>query len=127
MRTLLSLLSNFSQAASPLRMLLVDALHVLRLCLRSPTALAAENLFLRTQLALYQERQGFPGRAGGSPPGPPTDPYVSNELIRFFGHQSLGTTLAHHDATPPDLVRERERLWVWAGRTSSAAAGIAPS
>ena len=69
MRTLLSLLSNFSQAASPLRMLLVDALHFLRLCLRSPTALAAENLFLRKQLALYQERQGFPGRAGGYPPG----------------------------------------------------------
>ena len=60
MRTLLSLLSNFSQAASPLRLLLVDTLHVLRLCLRSPTALAAENLFLRTQLALYQERQVKP-------------------------------------------------------------------
>ena len=45
MRTLLSLLSNISQAASTLRMLLVDMLHFLRLCLRSPTALAAENLF----------------------------------------------------------------------------------
>jgi len=63
MRTLLSLLSNFSQAASPLRMLLVDTLHVLRLCLRSPTALAAENLFLRKQLALYQERQVKPQQA----------------------------------------------------------------
>ncbi len=63
MRTLLSLLSNFSQAASTLRMLLVDTLHFLRLCLRSPTALAAENLFLRKQLALYQERQVKPQHA----------------------------------------------------------------
>ena len=63
MRTLLSLLSNFSQAASTLHMLLVDTLHFLRLCLRSPTALAAENLFLRKQLALYLERPVKPRRA----------------------------------------------------------------
>ena len=63
MRTLLSLLSNFSQVASTLPMLLVDTLHFLRLCLRSPTALAAENLFLRKQLALYQERQVKPQHA----------------------------------------------------------------
>jgi len=63
MRTRSSLLSNFTQAASPLRMLLVDARHFLWLCLRSPTALAAENLFLRQQLALYQERQVKPQHA----------------------------------------------------------------
>src|SRR5213594_1124804 len=63
MRTLLSLLSNFSQAASTLRILLVDTLHFLRRCLRFPTALAAENLFLRKQLALYQERHVTPRRA----------------------------------------------------------------
>jgi putative transposase len=38
-------------------------LYFLRLCLRSPTALAAENLFLRKQLALYQERQVKPQHA----------------------------------------------------------------
>jgi len=43
--------------------LLVDAAHLLRLCLHSPAALAAENLFLRKQLALYQERQVTPRRA----------------------------------------------------------------
>jgi transposase InsO family protein len=43
--------------------LLVDAAHFLRLCLHSPGALAAENLFLRKQLALYQERQVTPGHA----------------------------------------------------------------
>jgi hypothetical protein len=63
MRTLSSLISSFTQAASPLRMLLVDALRVLRLCLRSPTALAAENLFLRKQLTLYQERLVKPQHA----------------------------------------------------------------
>src|SRR6266699_605346 len=41
---------------------LVDAVHFLRLCLRSPAALAAENLFLRKQLALYQERSIRPRR-----------------------------------------------------------------
>ena len=42
--------------------LLGDNLQFLRLCLCSPTALAAENLFLRKQLALYQERHGTPRR-----------------------------------------------------------------
>jgi hypothetical protein len=43
--------------------LLVDALRYLGLCLRPPAALAAENLFLRKQLALYQERHIKPTRA----------------------------------------------------------------
>jgi transposase InsO family protein len=43
--------------------LLVDAACFLRLGLRSPTALAAENLFLRKQLALYQARHVTPRRA----------------------------------------------------------------
>jgi putative transposase len=40
-----------------------DARRFLRLRLRSSTALAAENLFLRKQLALYEERQVKPRRA----------------------------------------------------------------
>jgi transposase InsO family protein len=40
-----------------------DSLQFLRLCLHFPTALAAENLFLRKQLALYQERHVPPRRA----------------------------------------------------------------
>ena len=43
--------------------LLVDVLHFLRLCLRPAPVLAAENLFLRKQLALYQERHAKPRRA----------------------------------------------------------------
>jgi putative transposase len=46
-----------------LLMLLVDVVHFLRLCLRPSTVLAAENLFLRKQLAFYQVRHVKPRRA----------------------------------------------------------------
>jgi len=42
---------------------LLDAVRCLVLCLRPAPALAAENLFLRKQLALYQERQAKPQQA----------------------------------------------------------------
>src|SRR5688572_57942 len=45
------------QLTCTLLTLLVDAAHFLWLCLHAPTALAAANLVLRKQLALYQERQ----------------------------------------------------------------------
>ena len=43
------------QLAGTLLTLFVDAGSFLRLCLHPSPALAAENLFLRKQLALYQE------------------------------------------------------------------------
>jgi len=43
--------------------LLVDVVHFLWLCLRPSAVLAAENLFLRKQLAFYQEREVKPRRA----------------------------------------------------------------
>jgi putative transposase len=43
--------------------LVLDAARFLRLCLRAPIPLAAENLFLRKQLAMYQERDVKPKRA----------------------------------------------------------------
>jgi transposase InsO family protein len=43
--------------------LIVDAAQFLRLCLHSPATLAAENLFLRKQLAMYHERNIKPTRA----------------------------------------------------------------
>jgi len=43
--------------------LLGDVVRFLRFCLRSPAALAAENLFLRKQFTLYQERHITPRRA----------------------------------------------------------------
>ena len=46
-------LRHFCQLVSTLLMLLTDTTRFLQLCLRPPAALAAENLFLRKQLALY--------------------------------------------------------------------------
>jgi len=50
------------QLVSILLLLIIDAVCYLGLCLRPSPALAAENLFLRKQLALYEERQVQPRR-----------------------------------------------------------------
>src|SRR4029453_2929510 len=63
MTKLPSLLHHLVQLAGTLLMLLGDAMCFLGLCLRTPTPLGAENLFLRKQLALYQERKIKPRRA----------------------------------------------------------------
>ena len=54
-----------SLSALPLNTLclLLDALRFIKLSLRPRSALAAENLFLRKQLALYLERKAKPQRA----------------------------------------------------------------
>ena len=44
------------------RTFLADGMHFVVLCTRSRTAMAAENLFLRKQLAFYQERKVIPRR-----------------------------------------------------------------
>jgi transposase InsO family protein len=51
------------QLASMLISFIVDAVCYLGLCLRPSPALAAENLFLRKQLALYEDHQVKPRRA----------------------------------------------------------------
>jgi hypothetical protein len=56
-------LRHVMQVAYTLVRLLVDVVRFLRCSLRSSAALAAENLFLRKQLALYQERHVTPRRA----------------------------------------------------------------
>jgi hypothetical protein len=57
------LLYHLVQLVCTLLALLGNTARFLRLCLRPPAALAAENLFLRKQLALYQERHVTPRRA----------------------------------------------------------------
>jgi hypothetical protein len=54
------------QCVSMLCTVILDATQCLRLCLRSPAAVAAENLFLRKQLALYQERNITPQRTSNT-------------------------------------------------------------
>jgi putative transposase len=56
------LLRNLVPLACTLLMLLGEAWRFLLLCMRPRSALAAENLFLRKQLALYQERHVTPKR-----------------------------------------------------------------
>src|SRR6516165_11433267 len=63
MRTVSGRFRYLCQLASTLLSLIVAAVWYLGLCLRPSPRLAAENLFLRKQLALYQERQVKPRRA----------------------------------------------------------------
>src|SRR5262247_4090524 len=63
MSPLADLIRHFYQRACMLVALLRDAAPFLRLCLRPSATLAAENLFLRKQLTLYQERNIKPRRA----------------------------------------------------------------
>jgi transposase InsO family protein len=63
MTPLLRLRGNLILFVSTLLSLVVDIVWFLWLCLRPPTTLAAANLFLRKQLALYQERHVTPRRA----------------------------------------------------------------
>ncbi len=56
-------LCHLLRFAGPLLTLMCDMGRFLFLCLRPSPALAAENLFLRKQLALYQERHTTPRRA----------------------------------------------------------------
>jgi len=57
------LLTRLSHAAATAHAVLADAGRFLSLCVRSRAALAAENLFLRKQLALFTERKAQPRRA----------------------------------------------------------------
>ena len=54
---------GFSHASRTSYHLALDLIRLLRSSLQSKSALAAENLFLRKQLSLYQERQVRPRRA----------------------------------------------------------------
>jgi putative transposase len=57
------LLHKLVRLSCTLLMLFGEVWRFLLLCLRPSAALAAENLFLRKQLALYQERRIQPKRA----------------------------------------------------------------
>ena len=62
MPRLSSLIHSVIPLACTLFTLLLDVLRFLGLCLRPSPALAAENLFLRKQLALYPEHHVTPRR-----------------------------------------------------------------
>src|SRR2546430_8808244 len=90
--------------------LLSDGMRFLFLCLRPSPSLAAENLFLRKQLALYQERQVRPRRATDAIRialvwlGPRVDwrPALGNLKTRtFLGWHRLGVLLFWRSQTHP--------------------------
>src|SRR5262249_54317579 len=86
----MGLLHHVWHLTGTLLTLLVDVVHFLRLCWRPSAVLAAENLFLRKQLACYQERHVNPRR----PPPPARLALVW--LGRWFdGRQPL--TIVHPD------------------------------
>jgi len=62
MRNISGCFRQLRQLVSPLLALIIDTVCYLGLCLRPSPALAAETLFLRKQLALYEERQVKPRR-----------------------------------------------------------------
>jgi transposase InsO family protein len=103
------LLHNVLDLAGMLLMLLVDVIRFLRLCLRPAPVLAAENLFLRKQLALYQERHVKPRRATA------TTRFALVRLARWFDwRQALAVV---QPATFVRWHRQGFRLfWRWKSR-----------
>src|SRR5215510_145843 len=86
-----------------------DALTFLRLCLRSPAAVAAENLFLRKQLGLFVERQTKPRRATDSVR------FTLAQLCRFFDWRDALIIVK-----PDTLIRWHRKgfrlFWKWKSR-----------
>jgi putative transposase len=101
---------------SAIAVLVLNSLHVLAdilsffcLCLRSPAAVAAENLFLRKQLGLYIERKAKPRRATDSVR------FTLARLSRFFDWHK-GLTIVK----PDTLIRWHRKgfrlFWKWKSR-----------
>ena len=59
-------ITTLSHATTTGRAVVFDLGRLRALCCRSRAALAAENLFLRKQLALFEERKAKPHRATDS-------------------------------------------------------------
>src|SRR5437899_1157865 len=88
---------------------LADIFTFFRLCLRSPAAVAAENLFLRKQLGLYIERKTNPRRATDSVR------FTLARLSRFFDWRNTLTIVK-----PDTLIRWHRNgfrlFWKWKSR-----------
>jgi putative transposase len=74
----LSVFERLSKLITAVQIVLADSLGFCAALSRSRTALAAENLFLRKQLALFQEREKKATRTTAA------DRFVLAKLARFF-------------------------------------------
>jgi putative transposase len=81
------LIHNLTQPTCTLSTLVVYGLRYVLLCLRPSPVLAAENLFLRKQLALYRERDIRPRRATHA------TRLAMIRLARWFGWQQALATV----------------------------------
>ena len=88
------------QLAASLFTLVLDAFRFLGLCVRPSPRLAAENLFLRNQLALYQERCVKPRRPDAA------TRVILVVLSRLLDWRSLLTVVQ-----PDTLIRWHRRGW----------------
>ena len=79
---MLSMFRQLSKLSVTLQILVSDCVNFCAAGLRSRTALAAENLFLRKQLALFQEREKR------AVPTTAADRFVLSKLARFFDWRS---------------------------------------
>ena len=83
MRAPLVLLAALGHCLVTATIVLLDFSRLLTITVRSRRALAAENLFLRKQLALFQEREVKPRRANDS------TRWIMATLSRFFEWRTL--------------------------------------
>ena len=103
------LITAFSHAATTGCAVIAEVGRFLALCLRSRAALAAENLFLRKQLALFEERKAHSHRA--------TDAvrFVMSALGRLFDWRS-----ALRVVKPDTFIRWHRKgfrlFWRWKSR-----------
>src|SRR5499427_5434870 len=111
---MLSGMSSLSSLVELVRNVLgvfIDALPFFRLTLRSPSALAAENLFLRKQLGLYIERQKKPRRATSR------IRFTLAQLAKLFEWRDALTVVK-----PDTLIRWHRKgfrfFWKWKSRSS---------
>src|SRR5437899_6095835 len=106
----MSSLSPFSNLMSGVFGVLIDILTLLRLIFRSPSALAAENLFLRKQLGLYVERKKKPRRATVSVR------FTLGQLARLFEWRNALTVVK-----TDTLIRWHRKgfrfFWKWKSRS----------
>jgi len=104
-----SILRQLLKQSVTLEILVSDCVNFCAAGLRSRTALAAENLFLRKQLALFQEREKK------AVPTTAADRFVLSNLARFFDWRSAlvivkpATLIAWHRAA-------FRRFWRWKSR-----------
>ena len=105
-----SLICHFSTMTHTMLAVLCDAARFLMLCLRPAPALAAENLFLRKQLAQYQERQVKPRRANDA------TRIVLVWLSRFFDWRRALVIVQ-----PATLIRWHRQgfRWLWRCKSKS--------